>query len=76
MGSADLLKALEPEFDDKEEDIAKHDYRNAQAVAIEKISEAQMLQRFNARTGQKLNRITFWRLLCRGDNRFRGSGGR
>lgn len=48
----ELLKALEPEYEEKEENIVKHDYRAAQAAAMEKLWETRTLQRLTARTGQ------------------------
>lgn len=47
----ELLKALEPDFETKEDSIARHDYRQAQAVAIEKLSEMEIMRRLESREG-------------------------
>jgi len=52
--SADLLRALEPDFDLREDSIVKHDYRSAQAAAMQRLSEAQIISRLRARTGLPL----------------------
>lgn len=55
----ELLRALEPEFEKKEEDIVRHDYRVSQAVAMEKVSEMEMLRRFEKRESWFLRLLLF-----------------